>query len=145
MPSSPSRRSPRPVVPVFEPEILIAKAMRDPEKVASTGMARLTYRGVLVSSQRKRAIDYEVMMDVLDRVPKVGLQALAGIGCMSPGWNFLLVIHEKHRESSVNLAKALEARIILCNGGHDGVLVTVGRLPSFRLQRWWEIAPEQRR
>lgn len=133
----------RPIIPVLEPEVLLARLSRSPEP-ASTKVAKMRHLGIAMGSYRKVAREFDVMMDILERFQY--RHAIVAIGCMPPGWRFALSIKPGYKMTQMAIiAGAFEQACLMCNGGHDGIVVAVGSTFIKKVEPWWEIEPAERR
>ena len=110
-------------VPKFEPEVIAAAAKRkwgDYEKVATTSIKVLKWRGVELSSRYNKHYELETMADMVDAVPPELHSAIMSVFCDSKANScYEVVLNRCHPQDAWLIGDLMEEAA----GGHNGISI----------------------
>jgi hypothetical protein len=115
-------------VPRREPELIQAEADRrwrgNTEKVATTSLDSITFRGVDISSRYQKAGELETMLAIVDSLPIPLCASIETIFCDSRATHaYSVVLKDWHKETARLVGERVDLAVGELNGGHNGINV----------------------
>ncbi len=136
----------RPLVPMRDPSAIADDAKRfggDDEKIATTTLKGLEYRGVHLSSRYDKGHEYEDMMNMMETLEDAEVAQISSIFCDSKACATYVVQTSCRGEELLNqLGDRLSAICVERNGGYNGLLVEGGDKQVFFNPDWVIEYPE---
>lgn len=110
-------------VPTFEPEVIAAAAKRrwgDTEKVATTSIKILPWRGVELSSRYDKHYELDTMADMIDAVPLELHSAIRSVFCDSQATcSYIVELNKCDPQDAWRIGELMERAA----GGHNGISI----------------------
>jgi hypothetical protein len=116
----------RVLVPRFEPEVIEAAARKhyrgDPEKVATTSVPELMYRGVAITSRYGKADELETMAAMLDGISPDLWRYIDTLSCNSRiGNSYFVGLRRCNPSHGREIGAQLADFITAYKGGYNGI------------------------
>ena len=141
------------IIPKHEPEIVRAEAKRlwrgDDEKVPTTSILDLIFRGVRIDSRYQKAHEFETMIAIISRMDNEEVYAIESVWCNSKAQSCFEIclktqkeIEKKVDEAGTDWADAIRASFhaycLQVNGGHNGfdIVDKSGKVLAFEEPLW---------
>jgi hypothetical protein len=116
------------IIPVFEPEVVTAEAQKrwhgNYDKVTTTSVRGLRIGGVTITSQYRKAAEYQVLGDIVTKLPPELRELIANVWCDSKARWFTVISLKRWSEHHASLiGDQFERELLSKNGSHDGIWI----------------------
>jgi DNA-binding FadR family transcriptional regulator len=115
------------IIPTHEPEIVAAEAKRlwrgDSEKVPTTSLRTVAFRGVQIDSRYRKAHEFETMIAAASRFDAEEISMIDAIWCDSKACAYYHIILKKGvpKEWANVICTSFAAYILQVDGGYNGI------------------------
>jgi hypothetical protein len=115
-------------IPVHEPEVVAAEARKkwhgNAEKVATTSIKMLKIDGVEITSRYCRALEFELMRDMVLALSPRWRAIMKSIFCDSKATDcFSVTMRRWDPRLATEIGKQLESAALELNDGHNGITI----------------------